>query len=56
LVILDVLVTSGDDSYRTSKTVTADAIGKLDEIGLDRSGNPGGDGLFDDLVVDLGKP
>jgi hypothetical protein len=55
LVILDVLVTSGEDSYRTSKTVTADAIGKLDQIGLDRSGNPGGDAIFDDLVVDLGK-
>jgi hypothetical protein len=55
LVILDVLVASGDVSYRTSKSFTADAIGKLDKIGLDRSGRTGGDGLFDDLVVDLGK-
>lgn len=55
LVILDVLVTSGENSYRTSKTVTAEVIGKVDKIGLDRSGRAGGDGLFDDLVVDLGK-
>jgi hypothetical protein len=54
-VRLDVLVTNGEDSYRTGKTVAADAIGKLDQIGLDRSGRAGGDGLFDDLVVDLGK-
>ena len=54
-VSLDVLVTSNGDSYRARKTVTADAIGKLDRIGLDRSGRSGGDGLFDDLVVDLGK-
>lgn len=52
---LDVLVTNGEDSYRIGKTVTADAVGKLDQIGLDRSGRAGGDGLFDDFVVDLGK-
>lgn len=54
-VQLDVLVTSGKDSFRASETVRAEVIGKLGHIGLDRSGRTGGDGLFDDLVVDLGK-
>jgi hypothetical protein len=54
-VQLDVLVTCGKDSFRASETVRVEVIGKLDHIGLDRSGRAGGDGLFDDLVVDLGK-
>jgi hypothetical protein len=54
-VQMDVVVTSGDDSFRSSEIVPAAAIGKLDRIGLDRSGRDGGDAIFDDLVVDLGK-
>lgn len=53
-VKLDVLITSGGDSFRASETVPAEVIGKLDHIGLDRSGRGGGDGFFDDLVVELG--
>jgi hypothetical protein len=52
-VQMDVVVTSGDDSFRASKVISAGVIGKLDHIGLDRSGRAGGDGLFDDLIVDL---
>jgi hypothetical protein len=54
-VQLDAVVTSGGNTFRKSEIVGAEAIGKLDQIGLDRSGRAGGDGLFDDLVVDLGK-
>lgn len=54
-VQLDVVVTCEDDSFRASRIIAADVIGKLDQIGLDRSGRAGGDGIFDDLVVDLGK-
>ncbi len=52
---IDVAVTGGGDTFRQTEIVGAEAIGKLDQIGLDRSGRAGGDGLFDDLVVDLGK-
>ena len=54
-VQLDVVVTSGENTFKTSQIVEADEIGKLDQIGLARSGRAGGDGMFDDLVVDLGK-
>lgn len=53
-VQLDVLITSGGDTFRASEKVRAELIGKLDHIGLDRSGRPGGDAIFDDLVVELG--
>ena len=55
-VQMNVAVTSGDDSFRTSQIISAQVIGKLNHIGLDRSGRAGGDGLFDDLIVDLGNP
>jgi hypothetical protein len=54
-VQLDVVVTSGEDTFKARQIVEADAIGKLDQIGIARSGRTGGDGIFDDLVVDLGK-
>lgn len=54
-VQLDVVVTSGEDTFKASQIVDAEAIGKLDQIGLARSGRSGGGAIFDDLVVDLGK-
>ncbi|MES2982719.1 MAG: hypothetical protein V4727_10430 [Verrucomicrobiota bacterium] len=51
-VQLDVLITSDGDTFRSSKTVAAGEIGKLDHLGLDRSGRTGGDAIFDDLVVE----
>ncbi len=55
-VKLDVRITSGNDTFRASQTLKYAAIGKLESIGLDRSGRTGGDAMFDDFVVDLGKP
>ena len=54
-VQLDVVVTSGNDTFKARHVVDADAVGKLDQIGLSRSGRSGGGGIFDDLVVDLGR-
>ena len=52
-VKLDVVVADGEKSFSESKILKASEIRKLNYIGLDRSGRSGGDGLFDDLVVDL---
>lgn len=54
-VSMEVMVTDGDNIFRTSEVIEAAVIGKIDRISLDRSGRAGGDALFDDLVVDLGK-
>ena len=49
-------IANGDKSFRKTTVLTAEDIGKLDHIGLDRSGRTGGDGLFEDWVVHLGEP
>jgi hypothetical protein len=55
-VALDVTVTQGELSFRKDAVMKAAVIGKIDRIGLDRSGRSGGDTLFDDFVLDLGAP
>lgn len=52
-VELDVVVADGEKSFSERKILNESVIGKLNHIGLDRSGRTGGDGLFDDLVVGL---
>ena len=54
-VELEVVISQGDKTFTERKIVAESVIGKLDHISLDRSGRAGGDGLFDDLVVELGK-
>lgn len=55
-VELQVEVAGGDAIFRQRTVVEGGVIGKLDHISLDRSGRAGGDGVFDDFVVDLGIP
>lgn len=52
-VEISVTITSDKQTFRTSQIIKEDRIGKLDRIGLDRSGRTGGDALFDDIIVDL---
>ncbi|MFK7849347.1 MAG: hypothetical protein AB8D78_00075 [Akkermansiaceae bacterium] len=39
--------------FEATIKISEKVIGDLTTIGLDRSGNPGGDAIFDDLVIDL---
>lgn len=55
-VSLDVTVNSAGHQFQKSAIIKAADIGKLETIGLDRSGRSGGDGLFDDFIVDFKKP
>ena len=55
-VEIQAVLSNGGPTFRKSVVLAAGEIGKLDHIGLDRSGRTGGDGLFDDFVLHLGEP
>lgn len=40
-------------AFQESVELNIDQFGSFDQISLDRSGNPGGDAIFDDLMIDL---
>ncbi len=52
---MEVMVSGSGKTFREHKVFKKAVIGKLDHIGLERSGRTGGDAVFDDLVVDLGN-
>ncbi len=52
-VELEATIGNGTKVFTERKVFAESVIGKLDHLSLDRSGRIGGDGLFDDLVVDL---
>jgi hypothetical protein len=54
-VELEATISNGTKDFTERKVFAESVIGKLDHLSLDRSGRIGGDGLFDDLVVDLGQ-
>lgn len=47
---------AGGKTFKHREILKADVIGKIDKIGLDRSGRTGGDAMFDDLVISFGIP
>jgi len=55
-VEIQAVISNGGAAFRKTAVLAAEEIGKLDHIGLDRSGRNGGDGLFDDLVIHWGEP
>ena len=55
-VEIQTVISNGGAVFRKTAVLAADEIGKLEHIGLDRSGRNGGDGLFDDWVMHLGEP
>ena len=57
-VELSVAVASADGRkvFRDTRVVDGDVIGKVDRVGLWRSGRTGADAVFDDFVLDLRGP
>ena len=55
-ITMDVVIINGEDQFRHSAVLLASDVGKLDKISIDRSGREGGDGIFDDLLVDFSEP
>jgi hypothetical protein len=54
-VELNISIIDGENSYRTAHVLKKSEIGKIETIGLDRSGRAGGDALFDDLFFDYSE-